>query len=181
MGGCAWWVHILYRAPGDERDLYRLSIDDSINIWSVTLVWDFGAFLWNTQKISHFVPYCSYGPKWSFLTKFQVKISQRVFPVQKRSRYGKTSKMPQLSKNVAKKDFSHRLHTQNHKRQNPKNPHMTLKWKVTEMDWTNVYTPNDVPQKRLLQQSLSNRSQVNFRYFVVDSEFHSHHTHSLRF
>ena len=29
---CAWWVHILYRAPGDERDLYRLSIDDSINI-----------------------------------------------------------------------------------------------------------------------------------------------------
>ena len=61
------------------------------------------------------MPYCSYGPKWSFLTKFQVKISQRVFPVQKRSRYEKSFKFFILSENVAKKDFSHPKCTQNHK------------------------------------------------------------------
>ena len=28
---CNWWVHILARAPGDERHLYRLSIHGSID------------------------------------------------------------------------------------------------------------------------------------------------------
>ncbi len=60
-------------------------------------------------------PFRAYGPKLPFFTKFQVKISQRVNLVQKRSRYGKCSKIFNLSENVAKKGFSHPQHTQNHK------------------------------------------------------------------
>ena len=54
-------------------------------------------------------------PKWPFFAKFELKISQRVNPVQKRSRYEKSFKFFILSENVAKKGFSHPERTQNHK------------------------------------------------------------------
>ena len=49
------------------------------------------------------------------------------------------------------------------------------------MDWTNVYITNGVPQKWVLHQSLSNRSQLNFRDFPVDSEICTQHTHVHHF
>ena len=60
-GGCIYCAAL----RGDERDLYRLSIDDSINIWSVILVWDFGACVWGTPKSAiscHTVPMGQNGP-----------------------------------------------------------------------------------------------------------------------
>ena len=59
--------------------------------------------------------FCPNKPKWPFFAKFELKISQRVNPVQKRSRYGKSFKFFILSENVAKKGFSHPERTQNHK------------------------------------------------------------------
>ena len=59
--------------------------------------------------------FCPNKPKWHFFAKFQLKISQRVNPVQKRLRYAKSSKIDQLSENVAKKGFSHPQRAQNHK------------------------------------------------------------------
>ena len=53
--------------------------------------------------------------KWHFFVKFEVKIFQRVNPVQKRSRYEKSFKVSILSENVAKKGFSHPERTQNYK------------------------------------------------------------------
>ena len=49
------------------------------------------------------------------------------------------------------------------------------------MDWTNVYIANGIPQKWVLHQSFSNRSQLNFRYIAVDSEIRTRHAHVHHF
>ena len=59
------------------------------------------------SKIAVFSLFCPYRPKGPFFAKFQLKISQRLFPMQTWLRYGKSSKIDKLSENVAKKGFSH--------------------------------------------------------------------------
>ena len=83
-----------------------------------------GMGFWNLfaghSKIAFFWPILPESTQRAFFAKFQVKISQRVIPVQKRPRYVKSFKIFQLSENVTKKGFSHPEGTQNHKWQNSK-------------------------------------------------------------
>jgi len=90
-------------------------------------------FFWYTKKFSAFYDFLGAGhskialflayfaptsQNSFFSTKFQLKIYQRVFAVQKRSRYVKSFKIDRLSKNVSQKGYSHLKNNQNHKWQN---------------------------------------------------------------
>ena len=60
---CAWWVHILVRAPGDERYLYRFSIHGSIDSGPCVLVSTCGTCSWSTQKSPFFGQFRHFGAK----------------------------------------------------------------------------------------------------------------------
>ena len=71
------------------------------------------------SKIAVLGLFCPYRPIGQFFAKFQLKISPWVFLVQKRSRYGKSSKIDILSENIGKKGFSHPKSNKNHRWQSP--------------------------------------------------------------
>ena len=58
LNQCAWWVHILARAPGDERHSYRLSIHGSIDFGPCVLVSTCGTCFWSTRKSHIFGQFC---------------------------------------------------------------------------------------------------------------------------
>ena len=68
-GGCAWWVHILARAPVDERHPYRVLIGDSIDFQPYTLVLKSGHVSEDPEKCL-FWPFCPLGKKSENFQKF---------------------------------------------------------------------------------------------------------------
>ena len=58
LNQCAWWVHILAHAPGDERHLYTLSIHGSMDFGPCVIVSTCGTCFWSTRKSHIFSQFC---------------------------------------------------------------------------------------------------------------------------
>ena len=103
VGWCAWWVHILYLAPDDERHPYRLSIHGSVDFGPCVLVTTYGTCFRSTLKLPFWANFAILGPKRRFLRKIQLELSCRALFVRKNRRYEKFLKFYKLSENFQKK------------------------------------------------------------------------------
>ena len=72
-------MHILTRAPGDERHLYRLSIHGSIDFGPCVLVSTCGTWCWNTRKSPIFAQIRPLGSQRRFLPTFEEISTRNIF------------------------------------------------------------------------------------------------------